>query len=64
MAEGKLAKKLEAHRTAFLRKQMDGDHIDFAAWFLSMVVFPSLEDIAERIDAIEASRRKGTDDGR
>lgn len=62
----KLASKLEAHRTAFLQKQVEGEVGDsqeaWAAWFLSMVVFPSLKDIAHRIDAIEASRRKGTDD--
>lgn len=64
MAE-KLASKLEAHRTKFLQKQMEDGNIDYASWFLSLVVFPSLKDIAERIDAIEASRnKKGGDDGR
>lgn len=60
MAE-KLTEKLEAHRTAFLQKQMEdnlNNHSTWAAWYLSIVVFPSLKDIAERIDAIEASRKK------
>ena len=65
MAE-KLTSKLEAHRTAFLQKLVESDIGDsqtaWVAWFLSMVVFPSLKDIADRVDAIEASRRKGTDD--
>lgn len=60
----RLTEKLEAHHKAFVRKQLDDDEIEFSSWFLSMVVFPSLRDIAERIDAIEASRRKkGTDGG-
>lgn len=67
MAE-RLTKKLEAHRTAFLQKQVAGEfgksQEAWVEWFLSMVVFPSLRDIAESIDAIEASRKKGTDDGR
>jgi len=58
----KLKDKLEAHRTAFLKKQMDDDSLDWTAWFLSMVVFPSLKDIADGIDAIEASRKKGPGD--
>ncbi len=58
----KLASKLEAHHTAFIKKLVEDGSIDYAPWFLSLVVFPSLKDIAERIDAIEASRRKGTDD--
>lgn len=66
MAE-KLTSKLEAHRTAFLQKVTNGEidgQMAWTTWFLSMVVFPSLKDIADRVDAIEASRRKGTDDGR
>jgi len=57
----KLKDKLEAHRTKFLQKQVEEDsNIDWTAWFLSMVVFPSLKDIADRVDAIEASRKKRT----
>lgn len=63
MAE-KLTNKLESHRTAFVKKQIDEDgNFDWTAWFLNIVVFPSLMDIAERVDAIEASRRKGNGDG-
>lgn len=62
----KLKDKLEKHRTAFLQKQMEGEFGDssasWTAWFLNMVVFPSLKDIADRIDAIETSRKKRMDD--
>ena len=63
MAKKKLADKLTAHLKAFAKhiggvraKGMDGNYTD---WYLHLVVGPSLMDIAERIDAIEASRSKG-----
>ena len=62
MAKKKLADKLKAHLKAFAKhigdSRSSGRAGDYAEWYLHMVVGPSLMDIAERIDAIEASRSK------
>lgn len=55
----KLKNKLAAHMKAFLLAKENGEVGDWSSWFLSMVVFPSLKDIANRIDDIEESRKKG-----
>ena len=59
--------RLEAHRDRFDKKKSGGGMgFDYSAWFLHMVVFPSLKDIARemdrvtaRLDKMEAKRAKG-----
>jgi len=61
----KLADRLQSHRDKFDRRKQEGG-IDYSPWFLHLVVFPSLMDIAReldrvtaRLDDMEAKRAKG-----
>jgi len=54
----KLTDKLNAHEDAFDRKRKSDNTGDWGDWYLHMVVFPSLKDIAERIDSIEERMSK------
>lgn len=58
-----LSKCVQAHRVKFDKKDLSGR--DYSGWFLHMVVFPALKDIAEgmdrilsKLDAIEAEQTK------
>jgi len=57
-----LVEKLKAHSKTFFSKRDAGRHGGGAEWYLHLVVFPSLLDIAERMDALEAAHSKGTDE--
>lgn len=59
---GNLVDKLKAHKKAFFSQRDTKKHGGGAEWYLHLVVFPSLMDIAERLDALEASRSKGADE--
>jgi len=62
-----LVDRFQAHRAVFDEKNKgQGDGFDYSSWFLHLVVFPSLRDIAleldrvsARLEAIEIKRDKG-----
>jgi len=65
MPEKKLSDRLQSHRDKFNEKNREGG-IEYSPWFLHLVVFPSLMDIAReldrvsaRLDDMEAKRAKG-----
>ena len=65
MSRKRLVDRIQAHRDRFDgRDKRDGQ--DYSAWFLHMVVFPSLRDIAEELDRradADVKRTKGSDRG-